>query len=65
MDLNDVAKRIREKCIDAILEAYEDAGIQGLCDEGRWEAAVSALRTVDLTPLLRELEETAQRVKSP
>ena len=65
MDLNDVAKRIREKCIDAILEAYEDAGIQGLCDEGRWEAAVSALRTVDLTPLLRELEETAQRAKSP
>ena len=30
--------------------------MQGLCAEGRWEAAVGALRTVDLVPLLRELQ---------
>jgi hypothetical protein len=56
MDLEDLAKRIRERCIEAVLQAYEDAGIQGLCQEGRWEAAVDALRTVELTPLLRELK---------
>jgi hypothetical protein len=38
MDLKDLAKRIRETCIEAALQAYEDAGIQGLCAEGRWEA---------------------------
>jgi hypothetical protein len=57
MELEDLAKRIRDACIDAVLQAYEDAGVQGLCAEGRWEAAVSALRTVELAPLLREFEE--------
>ncbi len=52
MDVEDLAKRIREACLDAVLQAYEDAGIQGLCAEGRWEAAVDALRTVDLAPLV-------------
>jgi hypothetical protein len=54
MDVEDSAKRIREKCIEVALQAYEDAGMQGLCEEGRWEAAVSALKSVDLAPLLRE-----------
>lgn len=39
---------IRRALIDAAEAAYEDAGIQGLCAEGRWEAAVSTMRTVDL-----------------
>ena len=56
MNLEDLAKRIREACITAVLQAYEDAGIQGLCAEGRWEAAVDALRTVEITPLLCELK---------
>ncbi len=57
MDLEDLAKLIRKACLDAVLQAYEDAGIQGLCAEGRWEAAISALRTVELAPLLRELQQ--------
>jgi len=56
MDLEDFAKRIRDACLKKALEAYEDAGIQGLCAEGRWEAAVGALRALDLAPLLRELQ---------
>ena len=56
MELEDLAKRIREACLEAVLQAYEDAGMQSLCAEGRWEAAVDALRTVDLAPLLREFQ---------
>ena len=54
MDAEDLAKRIRNACLEAVLQAYEDAGMQGLCAEGRWEAAVSALQTLDLAALLRE-----------
>ena len=56
MDLEDLAKRIRDACLQAALQAYEDAGIQGLCAEGCWEAAICALKTVELAPLLRELK---------
>jgi hypothetical protein len=59
MELEDLAKRIRDACLEAVLQAYEDAGIQGLCAEGRWEVAVGALKTVELTPLLRELKHSS------
>ena len=57
MNLEDLAKRIRDACLETVLQAYEDAGVQGLCAEGRWEAAVGALRTLDLAPLLREYQQ--------
>ena len=56
MELEDLAKRIRDACLEAVLQAYEDAGVQGLCAEGRWEAAVGALKIVELAPLLREFK---------
>jgi hypothetical protein len=56
MELEDLAKRIRDACLEAVLQAYEDAGVQGLCAEGRWEVALGALKTVDLAPLLREFK---------
>jgi hypothetical protein len=56
MDMENLANRIREACLEAVLQAYEDAGIQGLCAEGRWEAAVGALKAVELAPLLREFK---------
>lgn len=56
MDVEDLARRIRDACLKAVLQAYEDAGVHGLCAEGRWEAAVDALRTLNLAPLLREFE---------
>jgi formiminotetrahydrofolate cyclodeaminase len=45
----DDVERTRRALIDAALDAYEDAGLSGLCAEGRWEAAVDAMRTVDLS----------------
>ena len=61
MDLEDLATLIREACLEAILQAYEDTGIQGLCAEGRWEVAVDALRGLDLTPLLREFQQSRRQ----
>ena len=61
MNLEDLAKRIRQACLEAIIQAYDDGGIQGLCAEGRWELAVSALRTLDLTPLLRDFPQASSQ----
>jgi glutamate formiminotransferase/formiminotetrahydrofolate cyclodeaminase len=41
----------RHAVLDAALAAYEDAGLSGLCAEGRWEAAVQAMRGLDLTAI--------------
>lgn len=55
MELEYLAERIRAACLDAAVCAYEDAGVRGLCTEGRWEAAMGALRRFELAPLLSEL----------
>jgi hypothetical protein len=55
-ELEDLTKHIRDACVKAVLEAYDDAGVQDLCAEGRWEVAVGALRTLDLVPMLREFQ---------
>jgi hypothetical protein len=44
------AERLRQALIDCGTAAHEDARLQGLCCEGAWEAAVSAMRALDLTP---------------
>lgn len=56
MKSDQLAEAVREACMQAIVAAYEDAGIQGLCDEGRWEAAIGALQSLDLHKLIDELE---------
>jgi hypothetical protein len=46
------AETIRAACVNAAVAAYEDAGIRGLCAEGRWEAALAAIRHLDLSSIL-------------
>ena len=53
MDPDELAKRTRDAYLQAAVQAYEDAGIQGLGAEGRWEAIAGSLR---LAPLLREFQ---------
>ena len=47
-----VVEAVRAACLEAALLAYEDAGMRGLCAEGRWEAALAAIRHVDLSGVL-------------
>ena len=44
-----VAEALRAACLNAARLAYEDAGIRGLCADGRWEAALTAIRQLDLS----------------
>ena len=51
-DCRRLAERVRAACVRAALDAYEDAGVSGLCAEGRWEYAIGRLRQLDLELLL-------------
>ena len=45
------AEAVRAALVAEALRAYEDAGISGLCAEGRWEVAIGAVRQMDLKSL--------------
>lgn len=49
-----LAERVREACIEAAIQGYEDAAIAGLCHEGCWEAAISAIRRLSVEALTAE-----------
>ena len=51
-----LAEVVREACIAAALTGYEEAGMSGLCHEGRWECAISAMRVIDLDALVATLD---------
>lgn len=63
--MNGIAEKIRAACIEAAQAAYEEAGIRGLCHEGRWEYAVQAMRTLSLEPVLRDEPESGRKSAQP
>ena len=47
-----LAEAVRAACIKAALVAYEEGGVLGLCAEGRWEYAISAMQQVNVAEVL-------------
>jgi len=47
-----IARAVQQACIQAASDAYENAAISGLCDEGALEAAIGAIRMLDLEAVL-------------
>lgn len=54
------AGKVREAVIQSAVTAYEDAAMQGLCSEGAWEVALTAMRKLDLRPLTSQYRESGQ-----
>lgn len=55
-----LAEAVRRACADAAEGAYEDAGMRGLCAEGRWEMALQAILRVDLARVVREVADRVE-----
>ena len=67
-DTHRLVEAVRSACLETAARAYEDAGISGLCHEGRWEIALQAIRTLDLGPVVSEaqaFDRTANGHRSP
>lgn len=49
-----IAQVVKDACLQAALEGYEYAAMSGLCHEGAWEAAISAIRMLDVETTFKE-----------
>lgn len=56
----EIAEAVRAACIQAALDGYRNASISGLCAEGAFEAAISAIRMLDVISLIKS-ENTENR----
>lgn len=52
-DRLELAEAVRRACLAAAADAFEDAGLAGLCAEGRLDRALDAIRGLDLAGLVR------------
>lgn len=53
----DIAEAVRRACVETALAAYEDAQVRGLCREGAWEAAIEAVRSLDIAAVVAATEK--------
>lgn len=60
-----LAGTVRNACVQAALDGYERAQIAGLCQEGAWECAVDAMRTLDLRTIVELMAREAGLRQSP
>lgn len=51
----EIARAVRDACVRVALEECEDARMAGLCWEGAWEAAIGAIRALDLERITRDV----------
>ena len=65
IDTQRLAEAVRQACLAAAASAYEDASLSGLCQEGAWEVAVGAIRSVDLHAVGASLTESGQSEANP
>ena len=49
----DLAEKVRLACVQAAKAGFEQARMDGLCEEGAVEAAVSAIQNLNLDQLLQ------------
>ena len=63
LDKTQLAEAIKRACAEAAQNAYEDAGFSGLCAEGGWECAIEAIRHLDVSELVRQVDDTGPPAK--
>ncbi|MFZ0612813.1 MAG: hypothetical protein WAM73_11290 [Desulfobacterales bacterium] len=49
------AEAVRKCCLQILRRSWEEAGISGLCHEGRWEYAIDVLQNLAVENLLKEI----------
>lgn len=50
-----IAEAVKAASLKAAIEAYQHAKMSGLCQEGAWELAVDAIKSLDVEAVLRQL----------
>ncbi len=52
-----IAREVRDACIKTVMEAHEDASMNGLCREGALESAIGAVQSLDLEAIIQKYQQ--------
>ena len=57
-------EKIREECVKEFIRAYEEAGIKGMCADGRIEYAIDSVRSINLKNMFKNESESDEGNKN-
>ncbi|HET7370027.1 MAG TPA: acetyltransferase [Gammaproteobacteria bacterium] len=57
VERHQLAEAVRDACIKAARDGYQNAAIAGLCHEGAWEAAISAMQVLNLGAVMEQTKD--------
>ena len=60
-EIERAAELVRAECTKEFVRAYEEAGIKGLCEDGRIEYAVDSVRSLNLQKLLVQIQSSGNQ----
>lgn len=49
-----LAQKVKEACVQAAREGFEDASMRGLCNEGAVEAAIGHIQSLKMEQIIEE-----------
>lgn len=52
--MKQIAEEVRNACITAMQEGFQDASMSGLCTDGAVEAAIGAVQLLNLEKIVRK-----------
>ncbi len=52
--MKQIAEEVRNACITAMQEGFQDASMSGLCTDGAVEAAIGAVQLLNLEKIVRQ-----------
>ena len=64
LDKRAFAEFVLKASIETARDAYQQAGISGLCHAGREEAAISAMQMLDLDKVITEWEQSFKNLSN-
>lgn len=48
-----LAEAVKQACIEAAREGFQDASMSGLCSDGAMEAAIGAIQKLDIKEIVK------------
>lgn len=61
-DLTELAQQVKDACLKAFQDGFQEAGISGLCHEGAVEYAIDNVRSIDIDKVVATFLKSSERL---
>lgn len=65
MSEQQLARAVRQACLEAAIRGYDEARISGLCQQGAFDLALDRIRSLDLDEVIQAVSGDQNSMRDP